>query len=88
MKRVIVALFDKAAAAYLEPRFVPAVGVALREFEDAVNSGEKTPFAMHPEHFEMYLLGSFDDATGVFSLDGAMSPTCLANGASLVRTRS
>lgn len=56
-------IFDKAAACYNPPSCVPAPGVAVRHFEDLVN-GEVSIFTKHPDHFELYHVGHFNDANG------------------------
>jgi len=82
MKHVMVAVFDKAAGAFSPPQFCPAAGVACRQFEDVVN-GEESIFTRHPEHFELYQLGVFDDSNG--SVDCSTAPFILVNGASARR---
>lgn len=66
MKQVIVSVKDTAAQAFGRPVFVPAVPVAVRSFRDEVNRKDSSEdLAKHPEDFELYELGTFDDATGV-----------------------
>lgn len=76
-------MFDKAAAAFMEPRVVPAAGVALREFEDAVN-GQESIFTRHPEHFELYQIAIYDDSNATF--DCSSPPFILSNGSALKRS--
>ena len=65
MMQVIVSVKDTAAQAFGRPVFVPTVSVAVRSFRDEVNrSDSKEDMAQHPEDFELYELGSFDDSTG------------------------
>lgn len=67
MKFVIVAVRDRAADVFAHPMFVPAVGVALRAFNDQVNKNEQgNQLFAHPEDFDMYELGSYDDSNGKF----------------------
>lgn len=69
MIQVIVTVKDTAAQAFGRPMFVPTVAVALRSFRDEVNrSDPQNDMFRHADDFEMYELGSFDDATGVVSL--------------------
>lgn len=67
MNLVICAVKDLAADAFNRPIFVQSVGIALRSFGDEVMR-EAIDNAMnaHPEHFVLYKLGEFDDATGLF----------------------
>ena len=69
MLQVIVSVKDTAAQAFGRPIFVPAIPVAVRSFRDEVNRKDSTEdLARHPEDFELYELGSFDDATGIIEL--------------------
>lgn len=82
MKRVVVAIWDSAVQAYATPVFVPARGVAIRSFADAVN-GEKRaddPVASHPEDFELRVLAEFEEESGIFSVPAEGVGACLARG--------
>lgn len=67
MKLVVVSVHDRAADAYAQPQYVAAVGQAIRGFSDQVN-GEKSVVSDHPEDFDLYELGVFDDNSGKFEL--------------------
>lgn len=69
MKLQIVALRDLAADAFGVPNFVPSLGTAIRSFGDEV--GRAAPDNMlhkHPEHFELYHLGVYDDQNAQLDL--------------------
>ena len=69
MKLVLCSVKDRAADAYGRPMFVPSVGVAIRSFSDEVNrSDTDNQLFNHPDDFDLYELGEFDDNTGLFSL--------------------
>lgn len=69
MKLVLCTVKDRAADAYGRPMFVPSVGVAIRSFTDEVNRNDpENNLYNHPDDFDLYDLGVFDDNTGVFSL--------------------
>ena len=69
MKQVIISVKDTAAEAFGRPIFVPAIPVALRGFRDEVNRSDSTDdLARHPDDFELYEIGSFDDATGIIEV--------------------
>lgn len=69
MNQVIVSVKDTAAQAFGRPVFVPSVGVAIRSFSDEVNRKDSTEdVAKHPDDFELYELGSFDDGEGVITV--------------------
>lgn len=84
MRFIIVAIFDRALGAYGRPAFVPAVGAAIRSFQDEVNRVDpQNDLNKHPDDFELFGLGSYDDATGCFTTDGP--PMSLALGKQMVR---
>lgn len=64
-------VFDVKAKAYLPPFFMPQVGQAVRSFGDAV-SDETHAFHKHPEDYTLFIVGSFDDASGVVKVEGAL----------------
>jgi hypothetical protein len=69
MKLVIVSVKDTAAQAFGRPIFVSAVPVALRSFRDEVNRKDSTDdLSRHPDDFELYELGSFEDSIGLIEL--------------------
>ena len=69
MKLVLCSVKDRAADAYGRPMFVPSVGVAIRSFSDEVNrSDSDNQLFNHPDDFDLYGLGEFDDNTGLFAL--------------------
>lgn len=65
MIQVIVAVKDRAADAFMRPFFVPTANMAIRSFMDEVNrdAPDNQMFA-HPEDFDLYELGLYDDNTG------------------------
>lgn len=77
MKYVICSVRDSAADCYQRPFFMPTPAVAVRLFGDEVkNTDENNPMNRHPEHFELFEIGVFDDASAkVTMLD---SPRSLA----------
>lgn len=63
--KVIVALRDNVSAMFMQPMFVPAVGVAYRSIQDeAARGGENNILASHGEDFSLYELGTFDEEKG------------------------
>jgi hypothetical protein len=66
MNLVIVSVKDSAAQAFGRPIFVPSNAVAIRSFRDEVNRKDSTDdLSRHPDDFELYEVGVFDDATGI-----------------------
>lgn len=74
---IAFAVRDRALNAYMQPFFVPSVGVAVRSFADEVNRAE-SPFHAHPEDFDLYQIGMYDDANG--RLEAAAEPRQVAIG--------
>lgn len=67
MRYKVLAVRDRAIDAFGQPFFSVSVGGAIRGFSDEVNrAGENNQLNKHPEDFDLYLLGEFDDATGKF----------------------
>ena len=65
MVLVIVAVKDRAADAFMRPFFVPTANMAIRSFMDEVNrdAADNQLFA-HPDDFDLYEIGTFDDSNG------------------------
>lgn len=57
---------DLKAAAFAPPFFLHREEVALRTFRDAV-ADPSHPMHAHPEDYELYVVGTFDDETGILS---------------------
>ena len=69
MKYVVVSIKDRAADAFGRPAFVPSVGVAIRSFSDEVNrSDSENQMYSHPDDFDLFELGSYDDSTGIVEM--------------------
>lgn len=66
---VVCSVRDRALDAFMQPFFAPAIGLAVRSFSDEVNRAD-SPMAAHPEDYDLYQLGTFDDATGTFAGTG------------------
>lgn len=62
---IICAVRDSAMNAFMRPFVVPAVGMAIRSFSDEVNRvAEGNALNAHPEDYELYSIGTFDEETG------------------------
>ncbi|QXP08593.1 MAG: nonstructural protein [Arizlama microvirus] len=71
MKYKIVSVRDRAADVFSVPNFVLNIGAAIRSFGDEIRKPgtDQVPnmFNKHPEDFDLYSLGEYDDETGEFS---------------------
>lgn len=63
MKTQLISVKDRATDSFGQPITVKAVGEAMRSFVDECNNKESN-LNKHPEDFDLYLVGEFDDATG------------------------
>ena len=69
MKLNICSVKDRAADAFGRPMFVPSTGVAIRSFSDELNrSDADNQLYNHPDDFDLYEFGVFDDNSGLFDL--------------------
>ena len=69
MKLVLCSVKDRASDAYGRPMFVPSTGVAIRSFSDEINRQDaENQLYNHPDDFDLYEFGEFDDNTGRFNL--------------------
>lgn len=66
MKYAVCSVKDRAIDAFNRPIYVPTVGVAIRSFNDEVNRKD-SEMAAHPEDYDMYELGSWDDQTAIYT---------------------
>lgn len=81
MRYKIVAIRDRATDTFSQPQYVAAIGGAVRSFSDLVNNKE-TDVGKHPDDFDLYELGEFDDDSGEFH---GVKPRQIAIGKDQVR---
>lgn len=79
MIRLVVAVRDGATGLFGQPFFVTARGQAVRAFSDEVNRrAPDNDLNKHPEDFELFCLGEFDESSGRFGSLG--DPEVLIRG--------
>lgn len=78
----IVAVRDIKADCFGQPNFVPNVGSAIRSFGDQCQDEKAGILFQHPEDFELYKLGTYNDADGSFD---SFPPVQLAVGSNYKR---
>lgn len=83
-KLAVVAVFDVAAQFYHPPVFFRATGAALRWFEDLVRNPEAKEIHSHPDQFQLFHLGDWDDFSGGFA--PLVHPTLLVHGSAFSAT--
>lgn len=81
----VVAVKDRAVDAFSRPFFVPTVPAATRSFSDEVNrQAQDNPMYAHPDDYDLYVLATFDENSGVFASDGP--PTLVVRGKDVKHT--
>ncbi|WNK14874.1 MAG: nonstructural protein [Microvirus sp.] len=81
MKKVIVAVKDRAIDAYMNPFTVQHTNAACRAFQDEVNR-DKSEMNQHPEDYELYKLAEYNEETG--EIDPIRPPERLARAQDLI----
>lgn len=62
---VMCSVRDRAVDTFARPFFVPNVKMAIRSFSDEINrADDSNPLFVHPEDYDLYEIGSFDDSDG------------------------
>lgn len=78
----ICAIHDRCAKTFGRPFFVQNTGVAIRSFTDEINnSNPENQLYAHPDDFDLFYLGTYDDSTASFSLE---EKRCIAVGKDVV----
>jgi len=78
----IICVRDRAADLYGAPQCVGTTGAAIRGFSDEINRpDDKNSFYLHPDDFDLFELGSFNDEDAEFVI--LSSPKQLALGRDL-----
>ncbi|WNK14014.1 MAG: nonstructural protein [Microvirus sp.] len=67
MKLYVVSVRDRKAMVFGQPQVVNNIPAAIRSFQDQVNDPASGVLSKHPDDFDMYLLASYDDETGLFA---------------------
>ena len=80
--KIIVAVKDRAIDAYMNPFTVQHTNAAARAFQDEVNR-ESSEMNKHPEDYELYNLGTFNDETG--EIEPQRPPERIARAQDLIR---
>lgn len=82
MLQFVVSVKDRAADVFNRPFFVPHRNVAIRDFTDEVNRvAADNQLNKHPDDFDLYLLGQFDDSKGTFVSE---EPVVLVRGKDVI----
>lgn len=69
MKHCVFAVKDRLADVFGQPFQQANKGAAIRAFTDSVNAvGDTNMLNKHPDDFDCYYLGTFDDNTGLYEV--------------------
>ncbi len=80
--QLMFTVYDTKAETFMPPFFVPSKGLAIRAFEDCVNSDDHH-FGKHPADYTLFYLGSFNTDTAHFSTETKQS---VGNGVEFLNT--
>lgn len=79
MPKVIVSLKDTAVQVFITPFVAGSNAQAVRSLRDAVNDvSADSDVRRHPEDFELYQLGSYDEETGIVCATNPIALICRA----------
>lgn len=84
MKVIVVAVFDRALGGFNRPFYVAARGLAVRSFADEVNRPDGD-LGKHPEDYELWQLGTWDEESGEF--EGFKAKSRIALGSDFVKEK-
>jgi len=74
-------VLDMVAQQYGRPFFAVSEGSAIRGFSDEVNRPSESVISQHPNDFQLFHVGTFDDESCVISLNSA--PRLMISGAQI-----
>lgn len=71
-RHYLIVLRDIVANVYGAPMTTPTLGAAIRSFGDACSAadGKTSDVSKHPEDYELYHVGYWDDSDGTFLTEG------------------
>lgn len=65
---LLASIHDRSIDAFQPVGCVRAKGEAIRYFQDQINDEQRGgPLYKHPDDFDLYIVGTFDDATGTIT---------------------
>lgn len=65
--KIIITVLDTATQVFGQPQFMHTKGEATRSFSDIINAKESNALRDHPDDYEMYEIGTYDEQTGVIT---------------------
>ena len=77
----VCAAYDSKAESFSNPFYVPALGVATRDFTDAFTAPD-SKMGKHKDDFMLYHVATFDTSTGSF--ESVIPPRLILKGADIL----
>lgn len=84
MRYLLVSVKDRAIEAFQPIACVRAQGEAIRSFQDAISNPQNKQLHQHPDDFDLYIVGEYDDQDG--TINAYAKPEKLADGKQLRMT--
>lgn len=82
MEYKICAIKDRSIEAYINVHVVRAEGQAIRQFMDALADQKTGTLHTHPDDYDLYCIGHYDDNTGHITPE---TPRKIADGKQLTQ---
>lgn len=86
MDMIIVSVYDRASECFNAPQYAPTPAAAIRGFAMQVNDPENKMLNEHPEDYDLYKLGTYNQRTG--AIDVGEGPSIIARAQDLVEKDS
>lgn len=82
----VLTVRDRSADVFGTPTFHLSQGAAARAFADEINRADaNNVMYRHPEDFDLFLLGSYDDSTAAFDMAPVPKQIAVGKDISLLR---
>lgn len=85
MEYIICAIQDRSVNAYINLHCVRAEGQAIRQFQDAINNPDGGTIYKHPDDYDLYRIGTYDDNTATIT---PQTPAKIGDGKQLAMERT
>lgn len=69
MRYILCVIHDRSVDAYINLHCVRAEGQAIRQFQDAINDPQAGGLHKHPDDYDLYRIGEYDDNTATITLE-------------------
>lgn len=66
---ILCVIHDRSVNAYINLHCVRAEGQAIRQFQDAINDPQAGSIHKHPDDYDLYRVGTYDDDGGTIQTE-------------------